>query len=98
MDRFTTVAHSQLYAKYRPATPACVVDCTLNFLRESIPEKEGKWDVAVDVGCGPGQSIGAFTKHFKKLYGFDVSQSQIDEAKLRNFPNVEFKVTLLEIS
>ena len=50
-------------------------------------------NLAVDVGCGGGQSTLAFAPHFKKVIGLDISAAQISEAVAagKDVANVEFK-------
>ena len=47
--------------------------------------------LAVDVGCGSGQSTTILAPHFDKVVGLDISAAQIDEANKKEKPgNVEF--------
>lgn len=47
--------------------------------------------MAVDVGCGPGESVEILQSYFAKVIGLDNSQSMVDNAKQNNsFPNVEY--------
>ncbi|KAK3763338.1 hypothetical protein RRG08_021159 [Elysia crispata] len=54
-------------------------------------EKLENLNLAVDVGCGPGNSTVGFTKHFKQVIGVDISESQIALAP-KDIPNCQFKV------
>ena len=48
-------------------------------------------DLAVDVGCGPGESTEILQPHFRRILGLDYSQSMIENAKKHNlFSNVEY--------
>ena len=48
-------------------------------------------EVAVDVGCGPGESVEILQSYFAKIIGLDNSQSMVDNAKQNNsFANVEY--------
>ena len=52
-------------------------------------------DLAVDVGCGSGQSTNLLAPLFKRVVGLDVSESQIRVAEAQKSadlcPNVEFR-------
>ena len=51
----------------------------------------GDLDLAVDVGCGPGESVEILQPHFDKILGLDNSQSMIDNANKNNsYSNVEY--------
>ena len=53
---------------------------------------KGELDLAVDVGCGPGESTEILQPHFKRILGLDYSQSMIENAKKHNpFSNVEYR-------
>ena len=51
--------------------------------------------LAVDVGCGSGQSTLVLSPHFRRLVGLDVSSSQLAEAERRRSEagahNVKFR-------
>ena len=48
--------------------------------------------VAVDVGCGSGQSTRPLAPHFEKVIGIDVSEAQIAAARQTDNPsNVEYR-------
>jgi 2-polyprenyl-3-methyl-5-hydroxy-6-metoxy-1,4-benzoquinol methylase len=40
-----------------------------------------KGGTMIDVGCGSGQSTRVWSPYFSKVYGFDVSETQISEAQ-----------------
>ena len=89
---FSTVDHAQLYSKFRPNLPPKVMEYILGQLKKGIDQDQ--WKVAVDVGCGGGQSCHILSKHFKQVKGFDVSQSQINEAvNSVHSNNVHFEVS-----
>ncbi|XP_056390457.1 putative methyltransferase DDB_G0268948 isoform X2 [Hyla sarda] len=49
------------------------------------------YKLAVDVGCGTGQSTRILAPHFEKVLGTDISEAQIEEAKKANtFQNITF--------
>ena len=53
----------------------------------------------LDVGCGTGQLCKPFASIFNRIYGIDVSESQLNIAKEKNkdFENVQFKSLFEEI-
>jgi len=72
---------SQYYAKYRPTYPPELYKKILQYLDESSPEKNGRRGLAVDVGCGGGQSTLALARHFEVVIGIDSSKTQLIEAE-----------------
>lgn len=80
--------HAKLYAKYRPTYPESVYSEIKKFCES--PEGSGS-DVALDVGCGNGQSTFPLTTSFKTVLGRDISEKQISEAKSHGH-NIEFSV------
>ncbi|CAG2167499.1 unnamed protein product [Oppiella nova] len=92
---FATARHADLYAKFRPILPKIVLDYVLDYLKLHIEPNE--WHIAVDVGCGGGQSTQVLAKYFKNVYGFDVSAAQINEALEAYHPhNVHYQVSIAE--
>ena len=67
--------HAQLYAKYRPTFPDDIYDEIIKY----CSSKTGR-DLAVDVGCGSGQSTRPLSRYFRKVIGSDVSEQQIKSA------------------
>lgn len=52
---------------------------------------EGPLNLAVDVGCGNGQSSSLFASAFQKVLATDISPAQVEVAKTKNHPkNIEF--------
>lgn len=49
-------------------------------------------DLAVDVGCGSGQSTVVLQPFFKKVFGLDVSSNQIKAARKLCVPGCEFRI------
>ncbi|XP_071477776.1 putative methyltransferase DDB_G0268948 [Diadema antillarum] len=91
---FEGVSRADVYAKYRPTWPAKVHERIMSFLstRRSPPYK-----LAVDVGCGSGQSTFSLVPWFERVIGFDISEAQIGEAiKANSVKHVEFKVSAAE--
>ncbi|XP_067890734.1 putative methyltransferase DDB_G0268948 isoform X2 [Heterodontus francisci] len=63
-----------------------------------VPLQKGKpFSLAVDVGCGSGQSSRGLASYFEKVVGIDLSGAQIEEAKKLDRPdNVSYRVGLAE--
>ena len=90
---FTGVDHAKLYAKYRPTYPAEVYQQIVQFMRRN--DDRSKYDVAVDVGCGSGQSTKPLAAYFTQVIGIDPSQGQIEQGNKRidnNNTNVTLQV------
>jgi len=77
---------SDCYARYRPQYPAELFD----FILDHVEEKE----LALDCGTGNGQAANVLAEHFKKVYGIDISSSQIDNAVRKD--NIEYIICLAE--
>lgn len=89
-ERFDSDDISMKYAKFRPVYPPNVSEVIVSYMKS-----KGN-DVALDVGCGSGQSTFLLCESFKKVIGLDISKTQLEQAKLKCadvFPqvsNVEF--------
>lgn len=77
---------SALYAKYRPAYP----DELFDFIFRQVPVKNAAWDCAT----GNGQTAGVLATVFDKVYATDISQKQLDHARLA--PNITYSVSAAE--
>ncbi|XP_069505343.1 putative methyltransferase DDB_G0268948 [Ambystoma mexicanum] len=90
---FTTHEHATLYEKYMIREPE-VYRQFLSYLEE----KKGKpFELALDVGCGTGQTTRALAPHFQKVVGIDISKSQIQEAERVGYPqNVTYIIASAE--
>ncbi|XP_055889152.1 putative methyltransferase DDB_G0268948 isoform X2 [Biomphalaria glabrata] len=88
---FTDQKQTQFYAKFRPHYTSEIYNTIVEFCKESHSD----FDLAVDVGCGSGQSTIPLTEYFKKVIGVDVSENQIANAA-QNAENVTFKVSHAE--
>ncbi|OWF55946.1 putative methyltransferase DDB_G0268948 [Mizuhopecten yessoensis] len=80
--------HAQLYAKYRPSYPKELYDKIKDYCQQSDATK---LDVAIDVGCGSGQSTLPLTNICKHVIGIDISRAQIAEAK-KVASDIDFRV------
>lgn len=77
---FKTADHSKIYRQYRPTYPSNVYD----FIYSQLPQDgqtEGRWELAVDVGCGTGVHTFPFSDRFRRVIGVDSSDFQLDEAR-----------------
>ncbi|CAI2374937.1 unnamed protein product [Moneuplotes crassus] len=83
-DVFGFKGQSELYACYRPRYPQSLIDLAV----EKAPEK----GTVLDVGCGTGILSIPLSKKFERVYGIDISQSQIDKAieKSEEFKNISY--------
>ncbi|KAK3603291.1 hypothetical protein CHS0354_007620 [Potamilus streckersoni] len=88
---FEKSSHTEAYALYRPTYPESVYDAILKYCYESSGLREAELELAVDVGCGSGQSTLPLGKYFKKVIGVDISQEQIKHAP-QNISNISFQV------
>ena len=54
--------------------------------------------MAVDIGCGTGQSTRPLAPYFENVLGFDISEAQVENAKKEDTPeNVEYRYVHLII-
>jgi len=74
------------YALYRPIPPKSLI--------EEIVSNVACKDLAVDVGCGSGQSTRVLSPYFERVVGIDVSSAQIANASknTQNSSNTNFVV------
>jgi len=103
--------HAGLYALYRPKSPQIIVDRIISYVKEKVKlnliftnaylfylktQYAGKWELAIDVGCGNGQCTDLLAPHFTKILATDISESQIEVAKtLNQLPNITFQYYML---
>ena len=82
---------SEMYAQIRPTYPECFYDRLLNELRQKKPEG---LRVCLDIGTGTGQVAGILASHFDRVYGLDISDKQIQQAKIvhKDKTNLSFHV------
>ena len=71
--------HAKLYAKYRPTYPNGVFEEIVKYCKSGGEEKL-HLGLAVDVGCGSGQSTRPLCRYFRHVIGTDVSEEQIKSA------------------
>ncbi|XP_077998221.1 putative methyltransferase DDB_G0268948 [Glandiceps talaboti] len=81
---------AEAYQKFRPTYPNEVLERILRFLAHKNP---GPWRLAIDVGCGSGQSTRMLSDHFETVIGCDVSKAQLAEGKKGENPrNVKYQL------
>jgi len=86
--------YAEDYRKGRPKHPESLINAVLHFLRLKYKDE---LDLAVDIGCGPGESTEILQPHFRRILGLDYSQSMIENAKKHNlFSNVEYFISSAE--
>lgn len=88
---FTNAKQTELYAQYRPRYTEDVFKTIIDYCGETSSD----FHLAVDVGCGSGQSTEPLAKHFRRVLGLDVSAMQIAKAP-SNIPNVTFRICQAE--
>ncbi|XP_019945161.1 putative methyltransferase DDB_G0268948 isoform X2 [Paralichthys olivaceus] len=81
--------HASVYQKYRVEPP----DEVRNIILQYLDEKKGQPHVlAVDLGCGTGQTTRILAQHFKEVVGIDISECQLEEARaVPGFSNIEYR-------
>lgn len=56
------------------------------------PQKGRPHVLAVDLGCGTGQLSRVLAPHFKEVVGIDVSESQLEQARVvPGYPNITYR-------
>lgn len=85
-DNFSTQAKA--YAQFRPYYPQEMIGHVVSFV-----ENKGE---ALDVATGNGQVAAALAPYFKKVYGTDISQKQLDNAKQAD--NILYKEEPAEVT
>lgn len=87
---FDEQQHASLYAKFRPTYPNTVYTTIEKYYEENENVSCNR-ELAVDIGCGNGQSSVPLTKIFSKVIGYDVSEQQIASAP-KDIQNLTFRV------
>ncbi|GIY88753.1 methyltransferase DDB_G0268948 [Caerostris darwini] len=77
-QQFSDAEHAEIYSSHRPDIPAEIADISVDFLKQKFV---GALDVAVDVGCGSGQSSVVLAPFFSRVHAIDASEAQIQEAR-----------------
>ncbi|KAE8580031.1 hypothetical protein XENTR_v10024278 [Xenopus tropicalis] len=91
---FEGKSHASHYQKYRLSPPQKIQDLILNYLGNRLKKPFG---LAVDVGCGTGQTSRSLVPYFQKVLGTDISEAQIEQANHADgFPNLVYRVSAAE--
>ncbi|KAK3578101.1 hypothetical protein CHS0354_007811 [Potamilus streckersoni] len=85
-DLFKGEICTTAYAKFRLLHPDWIFDSIVDHC------KDGCFLLAVDVGCGSGQSCHRLCRHFRSVIGIDVSEDQIKAAKSKYEKEITFRV------
>lgn len=72
-DVFGYEDQSDLYSLYRPTYPQTLIS--------KAAQSTGEHSICLDVGCGTGQLSMPLSKLYKKVFGIDVSETQLKKAK-----------------
>eukprot|EP00123_Amoebidium_parasiticum_P001570 comp12693_c0_seq2/m.7789 comp12693_c0_seq2/g.7789 ORF comp12693_c0_seq2/g.7789 comp12693_c0_seq2/m.7789 type:complete len:290 (-) comp12693_c0_seq2:400-1269(-) len=81
-DLFGRTGQAQNYAIYRPRYTASLLG------RIMQTQREDRRDKMVDIACGNGQVLAGLASNFKKAYGYDRSEAQLQHACV--LPNVTY--------
>lgn len=76
---------SNNYLRFRPKYPTSLFDALLKYHQRGT-------NLAVDLGCGPGEATEELAGYFDKVIGTDVSQKMIEEAAKTAKRNVVYEV------
>ncbi|KAL0273657.1 UNVERIFIED_CONTAM: hypothetical protein PYX00_006282 [Menopon gallinae] len=91
---FEAESHVSTYNKFRPSPPMNMIEEIVRFTSEKI---SGPFDLAVDVGCGSGQSTEVYAPFFANVLGIDSSDAIIREARGKcKFPNITYRIAKAE--
>ena len=71
--------HAKLYAQFRPTYPNGMYEEIVEYCT-SGDKNRLPLELAVDVGCGSGQSTRPLCRYFRHVIGSDVSEEQIKSA------------------
>lgn len=84
---FEEADHAKSYAQYRPTYPGTVYKTLIDYYKVSLDE----FGLALDIGCGSGQSTEPLKQYFDRVIGVDISDNQIKHAKEKHV-GIEFRV------
>ena len=88
MSTFQRKDIAAAYVQFRPVYPDTVKDEILKYARSKDTFQH---DLAIDLGCGSGQSTLMWKDVFTQVIGTDISQTQIGHAP-KDIPNLRFEV------
>jgi len=66
------------YAQFRPGYHPRLFEILLNYHTSSGP---GRFDLVLDVGCGPGQAVRSLAPRFTRAIGIDPSEGMLEIAR-----------------
>ncbi|XP_064612751.1 putative methyltransferase DDB_G0268948 [Liolophura sinensis] len=90
---FSSEKIAQAYARFRPDYNAAVWDVIMDYCEKGTCH----FELAVDVGCGTGQSTLPLSERFKQVIGIDVSEQQIKHAQSNSkASNISYRVGAAE--
>jgi ubiquinone/menaquinone biosynthesis C-methylase UbiE len=87
---FSSEDIADAYMKFRPTYGPEVYNAIVKYCNESPSSNPCTFELAVDLGCGSGQSTIPLAKCFGKVIGIDTSKEQIARAPT-HIPNLEFR-------
>ena len=85
---FQGMQHAQAYSQFRPVYPEKVLSLIAGF----ITKNGGKFDLALDVACGSGQSTWYLAEKFKRCIGVDISAAQVECGRKKALETGQSKV------
>ena len=91
-SRFSGTIISTANARFRPVYPKELRNIIIKYMRCA---GKVRYDVALDVACGSGQSTFLLCESFKKVIGVDVSKTQIEQANIKKVMVVSQMLSLL---
>ena len=89
---FQNPKHVEKYSEYRPNYPSSLFQSFVDYQRLCCPAPRSR--LAVDVGCGSGQSTFGLCRHFDSVVGVDKNETQLQLARDRAAGNDEHKSVL----
>ena len=89
MGHFDSGIIAERYVHHRPA----VHDQVISALLTDLPASCGR-QLAVDVGCGTGQSARPLADHFAHVHAYDISEAMLAEAG--SYPHVRYRLVPAE--
>lgn len=95
---FEGAKHAAIYSKHRPKSAPEIAVKAVEYMNEGREEKRTVFDLAVDIGCGNGQSTAMFAPYFNEILGVDPSENQIKHAQSNNThpAKISYKVAAAE--
>eukprot|EP00127_Corallochytrium_limacisporum_P002469 Clim_evm26s128 gene=Clim_evmTU26s128 len=70
--------HSHVYEKYRLCLPEQCLDQIKQYVDNTPNHRK---ELAIDLGCGTGQSTRIFADFYSRTLGWDIAQTQIEKAR-----------------